>query len=288
MARRAGLARGMTFAFPSLLEFGLEPAALILTRGFSDYFVPIQSSPAVLAHMARVDGVDFATSRVAVLDGRAVGVALIARRGWTSRLAGMAIVPEARRHGVGRALMAQLLDEARARQERAMVLEVIEQNAPAVHLYERCGFQKIRRLTGHAGRPATPPADEAPPPPVEIDPRELAAFVSGHGLRDLPWQIAPEAIAHAGPPALAYRAGPSAVLITDPAAPTIGIRALVTATEARGQGHSRALLRALFSRLPGKEWRASAIFPAEMGGAFTAAGLERTPLSQWQMILPLV
>lgn len=277
----------MAFEFPSLLEFGLEPAAAVLSRAFSDYLVPIQSSPAILAHMARADSVDFAASRVAVRAGRAVGAALIARRGWTSRLAGMALLPEARRQGVGRALMDQLLAEARARQDHAIVLEVIEQNEPAVKLYEACGFKKVRRLTGHAGRPAIPPADVALPSLEEIDPRELATFVAAHALPDLPWQISPETIAHAGPPGVAYRAGPSAVLISDPAAPTVAIRALVTDSNARGAGHSRALLHSVFSRIPGKEWRAPAIFPEEMGDAFVGAGLTRTPLTQWQMNLPL-
>ncbi len=271
----------MPFAFPSVLEFGLEPAAQVFTRGFSDYFVPIASSPAILLGMARADSVDLTVSRIAVRDGNPVAAALIARRGWTSRLAGMAVVPEARKGGVGKALMAQLRAEAKARDERTMVLEVIEQNAPAVRLYESCGFQKIRRLTGHAGRP--PISADAPAALEEIDPRELAAIVSEQGLPDLPWQISPETIAQATPPAVAFRLGASAALVTNPAAEVIGIRALVTHRAHRGRGSSLALLRAVMARYPDKEWRASAIFPEEMGEAFLAAGLARTPLSQWQM-----
>lgn len=275
----------MAIAFTSLFDFGLEPAAQVLTRGFSDYFVPIASSPAILIGMARADSVDLAASRIALLDGRPVAAALIARRGWTSRLAGMAVVPEARRSGVGKALMAQLLTEARARGERTMVLEVIEQNAPAVKLYEDCGFQKVRRLTGHAGKPKAP-ADAAAAL-EEIDARELARMVAEHGLPDLPWQISAETVAHATPPAVAYRLGASALLLSNPAADTVGIRAIVTERAVRGRGGSLALLCAAMARHPGKEWRASAIFPEEMGGTFTAAGLARTPLSQWQMTRPL-
>ena len=270
----------MPFAFPSVLDFGLEPAAQVLTRGFSDYFVPIASSPAMLLGLARADSVDLTASRVAVLDGKPVAAALIARRGWTARLAGMAVVPEARQSGVGKALMAQLLAEAQGRSERAMVLEVIEQNAPAVRLYEGCGFRKIRRLTGHAGRPAAE-ADAAAL--EEIDARELAAFVGAHGLPDLPWQVSAETLAHATPPAAAFRLGDSALLLGNPAADVVGLRALVTHRDRRGRGGARALLRAAMARFLGKEWRAPAIFPEEMGGAFTAAGLVRTPLSQWQM-----
>ncbi len=272
----------MAFTFPSVLDHGLAPTSDIFTRGFSDYFVPLPTSPAFLATVARTDSVDLAMSRVALLDGTPVGAALIARRGWTSRLAGMAIVPAARRQGVGRALMVQLLDEARARGERTMVLEVIEQNEPAVKLYEACGFAKVRRLTGHAGQPSAPPDADAAGL-REIDARELAQLVSAHGLADLPWQLSAETIAHATPPAVAFRLGASAALISNPAAETIGLRALVTERDARGRGGSLALLHALFAKFPGKEWRASAIYPEEMGATFAAAGLARTPLSQWQM-----
>lgn len=273
----------MSFTFPSVLDFSLERSADVFKRGFSDYFVPLPASAAFFAGMARTESVDLAVSRIAVLDGEPVAGAVIARRGWTCRLAGMAVVPEARRKGAGRALMAQLLTEARERGERTMVLEVIEQNEPAVKLYEGCGFQKVRRLTGHAGKPPAARGAGAVDQLVEIDVRELGRLVSAHGLADIPWQLSAETIAQAGPPARAFRRGPSAALISSPEAETIGIRALVTETGARGQGHSLALLLALFARFPGKEWRASALYPEEMGCAFTDAGLARTPLSQWQM-----
>ena len=106
---------------------------------------------ATLVQATRVDSVDLASSCIFVRDGTAIGGALIARRGWTSRLAGMAVVPEARRSGVGRAVMHHLLGEAKARKDRRMVLEVIEQNTAAVNLYRAVGFRQIRRLIGFAG-----------------------------------------------------------------------------------------------------------------------------------------
>lgn len=272
----------MSFTFSSILDFSLERSAEVFARGFSDYFVPLPATPAFLAGAARSDSVDLAVSRVVLLAGEPVGASLIARRGWTSRLAGMAVVPEARKKGAGRALMAHLLDEARARSEREMVLEVIEQNAPAVALYEKCGFEKVRRLTGHAGKPAVE-ATAAAAALEEIDARELARMVSAFGLADIPWQLSAETVAHATPPARCFRLGPSAMMISNPAAETVSIRAIVTETGARGQGHSLALLRAVMARFPGREWRASALYPENMGATFLAAGLVRTPLSQWQM-----
>lgn len=278
-------ARRMAITFPLVTECGLERAADALSRGFSDYLVPIQSSPAILFGMVRADSVDLSVSRVIVRDGEPVGAALVARRGWTCRLAGMAIAPEARKQGVGRTLMAQLLADAKARGERTMVLEVIEQNIPAVKLYEQCGFTKVRRLTGVTG-----------PAPVdlqnkvvleEIDPRELARTVAGHGLPDLPWQLSAETLATFGPPFLAYRGGPSCVLISNPAVSPVTIRAVITESAARGSGSAAALIRAVMARHSAKEWRASAIFPEEMSVLWAELGLARSPLTQWQMTRPL-
>jgi len=275
----------MALAFPSVLDHGLERTAAVMTAGFADYLVPIAATPASLLAMVRQDSVEPGLSRVAVQDGEAVGVALVARRGWTSRVAGMAIVPAARRTGVGRALLRRLLEEAGARGDRTVVLEVIEQNAPAVALYEREGFRRMRRLCGFGGRPVSPAGPAAALEPV--DPREFGRRVARDGLPDLPWQVSAETLAHAGPPAEAWQAGDSAALISDPAAPTIVIRGLVTAPAARGRGHSLALLQALCARYPGHEWRVPAIFPEEMAPAFLAAGLAPAAISQWQMVRPV-
>lgn len=276
----------MSLEYPSVLEFGLTPAADVFTRGFADYLVKITASPAMLLGMARADSVDFEASRVALRDGEPVAAALIARRGWTCRLAGMCVTPAARRHGVGRALLQRLLDDAAGRSERAMVLEVIAQNAPAVRLYEAAGFTKVRRLVGFTGAPAAS-APDGPPTPEAIDIRELAAAVGRYGLPDLPWQISAETLAQQGPPARAFRCGASLALISDPDAAVITIRALLTEPTARGRNSAAGALRALMARWPDKTWRVSAVMPEEMAPAFAAAGLAQIELSQWQMARPL-
>lgn len=286
----------MHLEFPSVADFGLEPAAAVFTRGFADYLVKIAASPAMLLGMARADGVDLAASRVLVIDGAPAGAALIARRGWTCRLAGMCLVPEARRRGAGLALMERLFADTRARGERTMVLEVIEQNDPAVRLYEKCGFAKVRRLVGFNGPAIPEPAPAAAVALEEVDIRELAAAVTRHGLPDLPWQVSAETLAHQGPPALAYRCGGSWVLISDPgvvapngpAAPVVAVRALLTEPGFRGHGSAARTLRAVMQRWPGRQWRVSALMPEEMAPAFAEAGFARSALSQWQMTRAVV
>ena len=52
----------------------------------------------------------------------------------------VAVDPDHREQGVGKRLMARMLEEARALSVRAITLEVRESNQSAVRLYERAGF----------------------------------------------------------------------------------------------------------------------------------------------------
>ena len=278
----------MTLEFPSMADYGLERAAEVLSRAFEDYFVRIPFSAGALLNAARVDSVDLGLSRVFVRDGAAVGGALIARRGWTSRLAGMAIVPEARRTGVGRAAVVHLLAEAEGRGDRNMVLEVIEQNTAAVELYRATGFQTIRRLVGFAGPPGDVPGQIENL--IEVDPREVGAAVTRSGLPDLPWQLSGETIAQLTPPNVAYRLNGAWIALTDPSQPVVTIRALIAEPIASGDGtppcrdREAALLRAVMAKHPGRdEWRFSAVWPEELADLIAPAGLPRAALTQWQM-----
>jgi GNAT superfamily N-acetyltransferase len=58
----------------------------------------------------------------------------------TVGLISMWVRPQARGHGVGEALIAAVLDWARARSARSVHLWVTEANKPARRLYVRCGF----------------------------------------------------------------------------------------------------------------------------------------------------
>ena len=270
----------MSLELKPLLDYDLVEVAELLNRGFADYLIKIEFNVAVLLHMVLHDGIDAGSSRVVLRDGEAVGVAMIARCGWSSRLAGMAIVPEARGQGAGSWLMAQLVAEAKARGERRMVLEVIEQNTAAVHLYEVCGFQVLRRLVSYAGS-ADGEGEKAEL--EQVDTREVAQMVTMYGLPDLPWQISGESLVHVGPPNRAYRMGTAYVVISNPDASRIGLRAVVVEPEARGQGRATRLLRAVMAHHPGKGWAVPALCPEEIGGLFEKVGLVKGPLAQLQM-----
>ncbi len=275
----------MELELKPLLNYGLAEIIELLNRGFAGYPVEIKFDLAALLHMVAHDSIDVGSSRVVQRGGQAVGLALIARRGWSSRLAAMAIVPEARGQGVGRWLMEQLVREAKERGERRMALEVIEKNTAAVRLYEGCGFRVRRRLVSYA-LSAGEAGDQAELADVDI--REVARLVTMYGGPDLPWQISGESLAQVGPPNRAYQREAAYVVISNPQEPRIGIRSVVVKPEGRGQGQAVRLLRAVMARYPGKEWIIPALCPQEVGRVFERVGFERGSLSQLQMVIHLV
>lgn len=66
----------------------------------------------------------------------------------------VAVEPAARRQGVGRALLTELLASLAARGIARAVLEVRVSNAAAIGLYERMGFQIAGRRRGFYEKPA--------------------------------------------------------------------------------------------------------------------------------------
>jgi ribosomal-protein-alanine N-acetyltransferase len=71
----------------------------------------------------------------------------------------LCVVPDARRGGHGTALIGMALDEAAAREAEAVFLEVAADNATALGLYCRLGFEAVGRRPGYYGKGA--PARDA-------------------------------------------------------------------------------------------------------------------------------
>jgi ribosomal-protein-alanine N-acetyltransferase len=72
--------------------------------------------------------------------GRALGFALFWRAADEVHLIDLAVAPESRRAGLGRALLDAVIREARADDARLLLLEVRAGNAPALSLYRSAGF----------------------------------------------------------------------------------------------------------------------------------------------------
>lgn len=266
-------------------DYPLPDLTQLLNLSFENYLVPVTFNLFQFLTMIRKDSVDLSASRVLTSDEQLAGIALIARRGWTSRLAAMGIVQSQRGKGTGFWFMEKLIREARERNDHAMVLEVIEQNEYAVKLYQKCGFQIVRRLIGLIRKDAKEKTNTSL---IEFDLREAGSLISQHGLVDLPWQLAGETIAHMNPPACAFRNGPALVVISNPNVEHVVIWSLLVEPQARGQQLGVEFLKNLIANHPGKTWHVPAIFPEEFGKIFERAGFEQEELTQWQMRLNLM
>ena len=69
----------------------------------------------------------------------------VERGGSTLWVEELYVIPEARRQGVARALLARICDEARRLGVRGLDLEVVLTQAAAFALYESLGFQNVDR-----------------------------------------------------------------------------------------------------------------------------------------------
>lgn len=148
-----------TLSFAELAE--------LFSRGYEGYYLPIHVDEQVMKYMVETWDIDLARSRVAP----AAGVCNLGVRGECGWIGGLGVVPESRRHGVGRALMEAVLEVA----PRVVTLEVLEQNEPAIGLYESLGFERTRVL-------------EVWSLPEQVAAKARTVEPAPLGQRDLPWQ----------------------------------------------------------------------------------------------------
>jgi [ribosomal protein S18]-alanine N-acetyltransferase len=82
-------------------------------------------------------------------DGTLLGWAGVMVVGDTAEILTVGVVPSARRQGLARRLVADLVDEAGRRGAREVLLEVREDNAAARELYRTEGFADLGRRRGY-------------------------------------------------------------------------------------------------------------------------------------------
>lgn len=273
------------------LDFDLRFLADLFNRSFEGYFVPVAESAEGLAARLLYDSIDLSASRVAFLDDRAVGLIYVSVRGRGCRIAGMGVVPAARRHGVGRRLMTAAIARVRALGSGHMMLEVIEQNTPAVVLYRGLGFKSLRRLVGYEHHDPAVGIDEQSRRDAGLlepaDPGEVARQVIRSADGPLPWQLAAETLAAYGPSVRGFQlTGRAFALVQDPGDGAVVAHTLLVPRDHRRAGWGRRLVRALFSRYDGRPWRIPARVPEDLASGFLSRlGFERVELSQLEMRL---
>ncbi len=273
----------MSLAFDPASCYAPEELVGIFNAAFAGYVGgDIELDADSFARFAVRQGVDLSLSLVA-RDGEAsVALALVARRGWSSRLAAMGVVPAAQRRGVGRSLLERLVADAEARCDRRYELEVIAANGRAVELYRNGGFEPIRRLLSFEadGDRVASTAGARPSRFEVVDPYEVARAVAVHGQPDLPWQIAGGSLATLGHPVRGLRLGPALALAGPTHDGSATLLALVVERRARRRGHGRRLLAALAASRPGVRWTVPALCPEEVGPFFEACAFARGAIEQ--------
>jgi ribosomal-protein-alanine N-acetyltransferase len=85
--------------------------------------------------------------------GAVVGYAIVLTAGVESELANLAVSRITQRHGLGRRLLAECLDQARDRGCKEMFLEVRASNEAALQLYIAAGFKAVGRRARYYARP---------------------------------------------------------------------------------------------------------------------------------------
>ncbi len=81
--------------------------------------------------------------------GELAGYAGLREVDGTADIQTIAVVPAHQRRGLGTALLNALIDVARRRRAREVLLEVRADNEPAIAFYQRHGFERIARRRGY-------------------------------------------------------------------------------------------------------------------------------------------
>jgi len=144
-------------------EISFDQQADVIREAFEGYVGgSFAMDGATLASFLRSQGIDLCYSRFARDSDGLCGFGYIGRVGDVSRLSGMGVIARARRVGVARNLLLRLIEEARGRKDRAMLLEAIEQNPAAVALYHSENLREIAKLLGWRRKPGPLPGSSAP------------------------------------------------------------------------------------------------------------------------------
>lgn len=259
----------------------LADQAKIFSRAFAGYIAgSFEMDAAGLARFLFHQGIDICYSYFARTSEGLAGFAYVNRTGNISRIAGMGVVPEARRDGLARRLLIDRLAEARARGDQALTLEVIEQNPAAHALYLSEGFQETVKLFGWRHGIDAPPS-ESSGPLQELSLTRASQLPSALEYPDLPWQVSRHAIAKLAK-GRAFGARNALIVTGDLEASPVRLHALSCPSSDFIEWPAlREALRALLQLYPDREFYTPAVFPEQFGEkVFQPLGFAREPLSQ--------
>jgi len=178
-------------------HFTDDRLAAIYNQTRVDYMVPMPMNAARLAEYIMTYDVSREYSMVAQThDGEMLGVNMLGLRedrAWITRLG---VIPNTRRHGVGRILMESLMQTAVNLSINFVMLEVIKNNTPAHQLFLKLGFYEVGELLVLRRSPLTPPVDPIVADAQRMDRTDSLVLV-GHDRGTQPWTNQSESLFNA-------------------------------------------------------------------------------------------
>lgn len=140
-------------------QFSYKDLADIYNQTRVDYIVPMPMNERRMEEYITSYDVSLAHSIVALDDRNTVAavgmLGLRGERAWVTRLG---VMPDQRKHGIGRFIVEMLLQHARQAGAHRVQLEVIDGNEPAIRLFYKLGFAPLRSLRVIRRPPMPPPA----------------------------------------------------------------------------------------------------------------------------------
>jgi ribosomal protein S18 acetylase RimI-like enzyme len=178
-------------------RFNDEQLAAIYNQTRVDYMVPMPMNAARLAEYVKTYDVSREHSMVAqTQDGEMLGVNMLGLREGRAWITRLGVIPNTRRHGVGRLLMESLMQNAAGHSIHFLMLEVIKNNTPAHQLFLKLGFYEVGELLVLRRSPSTPPVDPIVADAQRMDRTDSLVLV-GRDRGTQPWTNQSESLFNA-------------------------------------------------------------------------------------------
>jgi GNAT superfamily N-acetyltransferase len=166
------------------------------TAVYAGYLHPVSVDGHAIRQHISVHDIDRAHSPIWLDDAdEVIALALLGVRGDAGWVGGFGVVPAHRGRGVSHQLMARVQEIAGGLGLRTLWLEVLTQNAPAIHTYQRAGFAPVRDLRILRSPIPAAPADTAGALLLEADPAVLLRERERITPVRPVWQRAPQSLA---------------------------------------------------------------------------------------------
>ena len=177
-------------------HFTIDELTAIYNQTRVDYLVPMPMNSARLVEYINSYDVNLDHSFVAVEEENLRGVAMLGVRSDRTWITRLGVIPSTRRGGVGEALMQSLLEQSLLLGIDFTMLEVIKNNTPAHHLFQKLGFYEVGELLILRRAPSKKMVE-----PVIADARRLERYEAldliGYDRGTQPWTNQSESMSHA-------------------------------------------------------------------------------------------